>query len=151
MQPRDACRDQVGKPSSIPPHGDLAVSGVSAFGPPGNMAKVRRNGTARSAATGCTKTRRRETHRTNGLLANDRQTSWKNDGHALCVAPAGDGQQTHDSGDTDSFADKDGAMSCMNSWAIECCDENLTETSAAVPHTWRWRATCRMSLELLMI
>jgi len=40
MQPCDACRDQIGKPSSVPPHGDLAVSGVSAFGPPGNMAKV---------------------------------------------------------------------------------------------------------------
>jgi hypothetical protein len=40
MQPCDACRDLVGKPSSVPPHSDLAVSGVSAFGLPGNMAKV---------------------------------------------------------------------------------------------------------------
>jgi hypothetical protein len=42
MQPCDACRDLVGKPSSVPPHGDLAASGVSAFGPPGNMTKVSR-------------------------------------------------------------------------------------------------------------
>jgi hypothetical protein len=31
MQPCDACRELVGKPSSVPPHGDLAASGVGAF------------------------------------------------------------------------------------------------------------------------
>jgi hypothetical protein len=40
MQPCDACCDLVGKPSSAPPHGDLAASGVIAVGPPGNMTKV---------------------------------------------------------------------------------------------------------------
>jgi hypothetical protein len=43
MQPCDACRELVGKPASVPPHGDLAASGVSAFGPPGNMTKVSSN------------------------------------------------------------------------------------------------------------
>jgi hypothetical protein len=101
------------------------------------------DGTARSAATGCTKTRRREIHRTNGLLANDRQ----NDGHALCVAPAGNGQQNAQLGDTGSFVDEDGMMSFTNSWAIECCDENLTETSAAVPHTRRWESDMPQELK----
>ena len=43
MQPCNACRELVGKPSSVPPHGDLAASGVSSFGPPSNMTKVSRN------------------------------------------------------------------------------------------------------------
>src|ERR1700722_4477030 len=40
MQPCNACRELVGRPSSTGPHGDLAASSVSAFGPPGEMTRV---------------------------------------------------------------------------------------------------------------
>ncbi len=43
MQPCNACCEWVGKPSSAPPHGDLAASGVSAIGPPGRMRKIGSN------------------------------------------------------------------------------------------------------------
>jgi hypothetical protein len=35
MQPCNACLELVGKPSSAPPHGDLAESSVSEFGSAG--------------------------------------------------------------------------------------------------------------------
>lgn len=41
MQPCDACRALVGKPSTMPPHGDLAASGVSTVGLPAKMTKIR--------------------------------------------------------------------------------------------------------------
>jgi hypothetical protein len=40
MQPCSACRELVGQPSSTGPHGDLAASSVSAFGPPGEMTRI---------------------------------------------------------------------------------------------------------------
>ena len=43
MQPCDACRALVGKPSSVPPHGDLAATGVSTFGSHGKMTKISSN------------------------------------------------------------------------------------------------------------
>jgi len=120
MQPCDACCDLVGKPSSVPPHGDLAASGVIAVGPPGNMTKVSSSWNARSAATGCTKTRRMEIRRTNGLLANDRQTGRQNDGHALCVAHTGDDQRIARLG-RHRFVSLTRMtwISCANKWAIE--------------------------------
>ena len=120
MQPCDACCDLVGKPSSVPPHGDLAASGVIAVGPPGNMTKVSSSWNARSAATGCTKTRRMEIRRTNGLLANDRQTGRQNDGHVLCVAHTGDDQRNARLG-RHRFVSLTRMtwISCANKWAIE--------------------------------
>jgi hypothetical protein len=41
MQPCDACLAMVGKPSSMPPHGDLAASDVSAGSSLGRMSKTR--------------------------------------------------------------------------------------------------------------
>jgi hypothetical protein len=43
MQPCNACRELVRKPSSAPPHGDLAASGVTEIGPPGRMTKISNN------------------------------------------------------------------------------------------------------------
>ena len=43
MQPCNACLELVGKPSSVPPHGDLADSGVSEIGSPGHMTKISNN------------------------------------------------------------------------------------------------------------
>jgi hypothetical protein len=43
MQPCNACRELVGKPSTAPPHGDLAASGFSAFGAPSHTTKVSSN------------------------------------------------------------------------------------------------------------
>ncbi|TCK88932.1 hypothetical protein B0G74_7218 [Paraburkholderia sp. BL9I2N2] len=43
MQPCNACRELVGKPSSVSPHGDLAASGVSAIGPSGHTTKISSN------------------------------------------------------------------------------------------------------------
>jgi len=40
MQPCDACRALVGKPSSAPPDGDLAASGAITFGSYGKMTKI---------------------------------------------------------------------------------------------------------------
>jgi hypothetical protein len=39
MQRCNACRELVGKPSSVAPHGDLAASGVCAIGPTSHMTK----------------------------------------------------------------------------------------------------------------
>jgi hypothetical protein len=43
MQPCNAGRELVVKPSSVPPHGDLAASGVSAIGPSGHITKISSN------------------------------------------------------------------------------------------------------------
>ena len=43
MQPCNACRELAGKPSTAPPHGDLAASGFSAFGAPSHTTKVSSN------------------------------------------------------------------------------------------------------------
>ena len=55
MQPCNACRELVGKPSSAPPHGDLAASGVSAIGPPGRMRKISSNWDCTVCGAGYTK------------------------------------------------------------------------------------------------
>jgi hypothetical protein len=43
MQPCNACLKLVGKPSSVPPHGDLADSGVSEIGSAGHVTKISNN------------------------------------------------------------------------------------------------------------
>jgi hypothetical protein len=43
MEPCDACRALVGKPSTVAPHGDLAAAGFCTSGSPGHMTRVSNN------------------------------------------------------------------------------------------------------------